>query len=144
MVSKRRYEARLGLRKIDETRNELQVKEYFRKRIEKRSAKLRFRLLIPESFRLFVPHEKSELSEEKTIQSTWLVTSRKASKILYPCNLLLRQFEFPQPLQGNRRYLREILPSCWLDFVLQKSCWIFREKCKFDGTSMEFGLSLSI
>jgi len=31
--------------------NELQVKNIFRKRIEKRSAKLRFRTAIPESFR---------------------------------------------------------------------------------------------
>jgi hypothetical protein len=45
-----RYEARLGLRKIDETRNELQVKEYFRKRIEKRSARLKISNIIPESF----------------------------------------------------------------------------------------------
>ena len=40
--------------------NELQVEEYFRKRIEKRLLDWRFRISIPESFRLFVPHEKSE------------------------------------------------------------------------------------
>ena len=61
--------------------NELQVEEYFRKRIEKRSVRLKFRALIPESFRLFVPHEKSELSAERTIQSTWSVLLAIASKI---------------------------------------------------------------
>ena len=83
---KKRYESRLGLRKIDEMpATSCKLKKIFRKRIEKRLLNWRFRLSIPESFRLFVPHEKSELSAENTIQTTWLALLAKTSKILYPC-----------------------------------------------------------
>jgi len=42
---------------------------------------LKIRISIPESFRLFVSHEKSELSAEKTIQTTNWSLLAMASKI---------------------------------------------------------------
>ena len=76
-----RYEARLGLRKIDETlATSCKSKNIFRKRIEKRSVRFKISNTIPESFRLFVPHEKSELSEEKTIQTILVAISQRYRK----------------------------------------------------------------
>ena len=118
-------------------------KKISRKRIEKRLLDSRFRISIPESFRLFVPHEKSELSAEKTIQTTWLALLAMASKILYPGNSLLRQFQFSQPSQGNSRHYGNFQRAVF-GFSYFKSLLRFWEKGKFDGTSMEFGLSLMI
>ena len=96
-------------------RNELQGEEYFRKRIEKRSVRFKISNTIPESFRLFVPHEKSELSEEKTIQTTNWSLSRKASKILYPCKATVG--------------ITVISASCLFDFrFFKKSGWMFRKR----------------
>jgi len=76
---------------------------------------------IPESFRLFVPHEKSELSAEKTIQTTCsvcLARYRKLSILATRCCVIL----IFSTLQGNSRHYGHFQQAGCLDFRSSKVC----------------------
>ena len=135
-----RVETRLT--KIDETQQQVQVEEYFRKRIEKRSIRLHISNIIPESFRLFVPHEKLKLSAEKTIQTTWRCYLAMVEKIIYPCNLLLASIQFSQTLARQQSALRQFPASCCSDFRTSKVCWMFRKRASLTARrrSLDFRL----
>jgi hypothetical protein len=82
---------------------------------------LKIRASIPESFRLFVPHEKSELSAEKAIQSTYLALSRKDIENSLSLQLVAASIRIFSTLQGNRWYYGNFQRAVYWIFVLQKS-----------------------
>ena len=101
-----------------------------------------FRTLIPESFRLFVPHEKSELSEEKTIQTILVAILRRYRKslslqLVAGVNLIFSTFARQQSA------LWSFSTSCLLDFRLSKSCCIFRKRASLTARlrSLDFRLA---
>jgi hypothetical protein len=121
--------------------NELQVEDNFLVNGSRRGLlDCIFRLLIPESFRLFVPHEKSELSAEKTIQTILVAISQRlrnslSLQLVASVNLIFSN------LARQQSALREF-PASWLfGFSFFDSLLVVREKGKSDGTSMKFGLS---
>ena len=110
------------LTKIDEMPQRVASRRIFsRKRIEKRSVKLKTSNIIPESFRFFVSPRKTQSFLRKRQSRRQLVASRKASKIIYPCNLLLASILIFSTFARQQSVLREILSSCWLDFRSSKA-----------------------
>jgi hypothetical protein len=98
---------------------------------------------IPESFRLFVPHEKSEafwgkdnpddltgaISQGIENYLSWQLVAGVNSNFLSPCKAT-------DGIYGH--FHRAVV-----GFSYFKSLLMFREKGNFDGTSKKFGLSLN-
>jgi len=97
------------------------LKNIFRKRIEKRLLDSRFRIQFQKASDFSFLTKSLKLSEEKTIQSTWLALSRKASKIIYPGNSLLTSILIFSAFARQQTVLWSFSASCCWIFVLQKS-----------------------
>jgi len=73
------------------------------------------------------PTKKSELSEEKTIQTTWSVCLAKVSKIIYPCNSLLASIPIFSTFARQQTVFTGNSTELLLDFRSSKVCWMFRK-----------------
>jgi hypothetical protein len=128
--------------KIDETCNELQVKEYFRKRIELRSVRFKISNIISESFRFFVPPRKNLNFLRRRQSRRYWSLSRKGIEILYPGNSLRRHSNFLKPCKATVGIM-VISSELVVGFSSFKSLLDASGKGKFDGTSKKFGLSIT-
>ena len=123
-------------------RNELQVEDNFRKRIEKRFVKLKIRISIPESFRLFVSHEKLNFlrkGQSNRLDRCCLQWHWKLSIFATRCWRHSNFLSLYKATVGVTVISSELL----FGFSSFKVCQLFRENDKFDGTSKKFGLSLA-
>jgi hypothetical protein len=123
--------------------NKLQVEEYFRKRIEKRSIKLRFRTVIPESFSFSFFTKSLKLSAEKTIQTTNWSQSRRGIENSLSLQLVASVILIFSNLCEATDGITVISSELLIGFSYFKSLSEVSEKGKFDGTSKKFGLSLA-
>jgi hypothetical protein len=123
--------------------NKLQVEEYFRKRIEKRSIKLRFRTVIPESFSFSFFTKSLKLSAEKTIQTTNWSQSRRGIENSLSLQLVASVILIFSTFARQQTVFTGNSTELVIGFSFFKSLSEVSEKGKFDGTSMKFGLSLT-
>jgi hypothetical protein len=103
-------------------------REFYRKRIELRSAKLKFRISIPESSDFFVSHEKLRAFCGKDNPDDCLALSRKGIKNSLSLQLVASVNPIFSTFARQQTVLWSFSASWLLDFRTSKVCQRFREK----------------